>query len=178
MFYRARSGHTESGWLVYPRGENAGKPIECKSMKALASNVAACYDKHPMVVMTSKYGRKYGVGRKRDQLNFSKLVEEAFSKGSEPTKEAEKSRVVVAYRAKSCDTGNWITHTYGTMYGEPIEGSTMKDLAYSIAYLYHRHPVELYASYDGKKFTKASGALAKTFDKIMDDEFRYDEWRH
>ena len=92
--------------------------------------------------------------------------------------EDEKSRVVVAYRAKSSDSKSWITHTYGTMQGEPIEGSTMKDLAYSIAYLYHRHLVELYVSYDGKKFTKAGGALAKTFDKIMDDEFRYDEWRH
>lgn len=178
MFYRARSEHTESGWLVYPRGENAGKPIECKSMKALASNVAACYDKHPMVVMTSKYGRKYYVGRKRDQLNFSKLVEEAFSKGSEPAKEAEKHRSIVAYRAKGSDSGEWIVYTYGSIYGKPIEGSTMKDLAYSIAYLYRRHPVELYTSYDGENFSKANGALAKTFSKIMDDEFRYDEWRH
>lgn len=103
----------------------------------------------------------------------------AYEETAKPRKKKMKQhRSIVAYRAKNGDNGSWITHTYGSMCDEPIEGSTMKDLAYSIAYLYHRHPVELYTSYDGKSFSKASGALAKAFSKIMDDEFRYDEWRH
>lgn len=85
-------------------------------------------------------------------------------------------RSIVAYRAKSSDSGSWITHMYGKA-DKPLEKTSMNDLAYSIAYLYHRHPVELYTSYDGKNFSKASGALAKTFSKIMDDKFLLDEHR-
>ena len=112
---------------------------------------------------------------KANQLERAKKAYLALA-NSHMRKEPEKHRSIVAYRAKSSGSESWITR--GGASDEPLEKTSMNDLAYSIAYLCHRHPVELYTSYDGKKFSKASGALAKTFSKMMDDEFRYDEQRY
>ena len=81
------------------------------------------------------------------------------------------------YRAKSVDSPQrYVTHTYGVHRGKPLEDTTMKGLARSIAYLYHRHAVQLYESEDGKRFKKADEDAQSKFSHIMSDEFTLDEW--
>ena len=81
------------------------------------------------------------------------------------------------YRAKSADSPHkYVTYTYGVYHGKPLEDTTMKGLAQSIAYLYHRHAVRLYESEDGKHFVKADEDTQSKFSHIMSDEFTLDEW--
>ena len=81
------------------------------------------------------------------------------------------------YRAKSADTPHkYIAYTYGVHSGKPLEDKTMKGLAESIAYLYHRHAVRLYESEDGRRFKKADEKTQSEFSHIMNDEFAYCEW--
>ena len=81
------------------------------------------------------------------------------------------------YRAKSADSSpHYVTHTYGAYSGKPLEDTTMKGLARSIAYLYHRFAVRLYESEDGKHFIKANEDAQNEFSHIMSDEFTLDEW--
>lgn len=80
------------------------------------------------------------------------------------------------YRAKSDDTPHkYIAYTYGMHSGKPLEDTTMKGLAESIAYLYHRHAVRLYESKDGRRFKKADEKMQSEFFRIMNDEFTYRE---
>ena len=80
------------------------------------------------------------------------------------------------YRAKSADTPHkYIAYTYGMHSGKPLEDTTMKGLAESIAYLYHRHAVRLYESKDGRRFKKADEKMQSEFSRIMNDEFTYRE---
>lgn len=82
------------------------------------------------------------------------------------------------YRAKSADTPRkYIAYTYGMHSGKPLEDTTMKGLAESIAYLYHRHAVRLYESEDGKRFRKVNECKQSRFARIMSDEFLLDEHR-
>ena len=70
----------------------------------------------------------------------------------------------------------FLHYTYGIrISGKLIKKTTMKNFASQIAYLYRKHLVILYVSYNSKNFMKASGVIAKTFDKIMNNEFRLDE---
>lgn len=81
------------------------------------------------------------------------------------------------YRAKSADTPHkYIAYTYGMHSGKPLEDTTMKGLAESIAYLYHRHAIRLYESKDGRRFKKADEKMQSEFAHIMSDEFAYREW--
>ena len=81
------------------------------------------------------------------------------------------------YRAKSEDDArHYLTHTYGMRSGKPLEDTTMKGLAYSIAYLYHRHAVLLYESEDGRRFKKADEKTQSEFSHIMGNEFADREW--
>ena len=81
------------------------------------------------------------------------------------------------YRAKSVDTPHkYIAYTYGMHSGKPLEDTTMKGLAYSIAYLYHRHAVRLYESEDGRLFKKADEKTQSEFAHIMSSEFADREW--
>ena len=81
------------------------------------------------------------------------------------------------YRAKSYGSRSYITHTYGVdIAGQPIEETTMRKLAKMIAYLYHRHAVDLYVSEDGgETFKKADEKKQLEFSHMMNDEFRLDE---
>lgn len=81
------------------------------------------------------------------------------------------------YRAKSADSPRrYVTYTYGVDSGKPLEDETMRGLAQSIAYLYHRFAVRLYESEDGKRFIKADEDAQNKFYQIMSDEFTLDEW--
>ena len=81
------------------------------------------------------------------------------------------------YRAKSVDTPHkYIAYTYGMHSGKPLEDTTTKGLAYSIAYLYHRHAVRLYESEDGRLFKKADEKTQSEFAHIMSSEFADREW--
>ena len=80
------------------------------------------------------------------------------------------------YRAKNESVPrHYLTHTYGAFSGKPLEDTTMKGLAYSIAYLYRRHAVLLYESEDGRSFKKADEKMQSEFSRIMNDEFTYRE---
>ena len=80
------------------------------------------------------------------------------------------------YRAKSeGGARRYLTHTYGMHSGKPLEDTTMKGLAESIAYLYHRHAVRLYESKDGRRFKKADEKMQSEFSRIMNNEFTYRE---
>lgn len=109
-------------------------------------------------------------------VKFKELIE---LKGEEPKHRARRKskKVGTMYRAKSCDSKVWLSYTYGTIAGNPIEASTMAKLASSIAYYYYRHAVDLYVSEDGgEKFKKADKQKQLEFSHVMDDEFRLDEW--
>ena len=81
------------------------------------------------------------------------------------------------YRAKSeGGSRRYLTHTYGAFSGKPLEDTTMKGLAYSIVYLYHRHAVRLYESEDGRLFKKADEKTQSEFAHIMSSEFADREW--
>ena len=81
------------------------------------------------------------------------------------------------YRAKHAGTQQYAVYTYGAVAGKPLENDTMKGLARSIAYLYHRSAMWLYESNDGKHFRKADDSMQTKFARIMSDEFTLDEWR-
>ena len=80
------------------------------------------------------------------------------------------------YRAKHAGTRQYAVYTYGAVAGKPLENETMKGLARSIAYLYHRSAMRLYESNDGKHFRKADDSMQSKFARIMSDEFMLNEW--
>lgn len=81
------------------------------------------------------------------------------------------------YRAKDAENLR-LFHTGGCATdGKPLEDHTMKGLAESIAYLYHRHNVILYESENGRRFRKVDKKKQDMFDKIMSAAFYEDEHR-
>lgn len=99
------------------------------------------------------------------------IIDEGLGKKSIIKHKSPVAYKSLKFRAKSDKSRSWLSYTYGAYSGKPFEDTTMKGLASSIAYYYHRHVVVLYVSEDGKRFKKADCKMQQDFNCIMNKEF-------